>query len=188
MTAGAASLMRRVARPFLILLALLFLLEAWLWTRLEPIVAWAVGLIPLQGLKARIAAAIKRLSPAATLIVFAIPFVVLFPLKFLEFWLLAHRHWVGAVLTLIAAKLLGLGITAFVFTAARPKLLRMPWFARFYEWVMWLLACAHALVDPLKERIRRWLRMFSPARAGRAGRLFRRIPAACRARGRRFDT
>jgi hypothetical protein len=172
MTAGAASLMRRVLRPFLILIALLFLLEAWLWNHLEPIVAWAVGIIPLQGLKARIAAAIERLSPAATLIVFTIPFVVLFPLKFLEFWLLAHRHWVGAILTLVAAKLLGLGITAFVFAAARPKLLRMPWFARFYQWVMWLLARAHALVDPLKERIRLRLRMLAP---GRATRLFRRI-------------
>ena len=62
-------MMRRLLRPILILLALLFLLEAWLWTHLEPLVAWAVALIPLQGLKARIAAAIERLSPAATLIV-----------------------------------------------------------------------------------------------------------------------
>jgi len=168
-------MMRRVLRPILILLALLFLLEAWLWTHLEPIVAWAVALIPLERLKARIAAAIERLSPAATLIVFTVPFVVLFPLKFLEFWLLAHRHWAAAILTLVAAKLLGLGITAFVFAAARPKLLQMPWFARFYDWVMWLLARAHALVDPLKERIRMWLRMLSPRRAGRATRLFRRI-------------
>src|SRR5258708_8760612 len=107
MTAGTPSLLRRVLRPFLILLALLFLLEAWLWTRLEPIVAWTVGLIPLQGLKSRIAAAIERLSPAATLIVFAIPFVVLFPLKFLEFWLLAHPHWVSAILTPIPSQSLG---------------------------------------------------------------------------------
>jgi hypothetical protein len=167
--------MRRVLRPVLILLALLFVFEAWLWTHLEPLVAWAVARIPLQGLKARIAAAIERLSPAATLIVFIVPFVVLFPLKFLEFWLLAHRQWVAAVLTLVAAKLLGLGVTAFVFRVARPKLLQMPWFARFYQWVTWLLERAHALIDPLKSRIRIWLRMLSPARAGRATRLFRRI-------------
>jgi hypothetical protein len=40
---------------------------------------------------------------------------------------------------------------------------------------MWLLDRAHALVDPFKDRIRIWLRMFSPARAGRTLRLFRRI-------------
>ena len=37
------ALMRRLLRPILILLALLFLLEAWLWTRLEPLVAWCVA-------------------------------------------------------------------------------------------------------------------------------------------------
>jgi hypothetical protein len=168
-------MMRRFLRPLLILLALLFLLEAWLWTHLEPIVAWLVAFIPLKRLKAWIAAAIERLSPTATLIVFAVPFVVLFPLKFLEFWFLAHRHWVGAVLTLLAAKLLGLGITAFIFEAARPKLLQMPWFRVFYDWMLWLLERAHALVDPLKRRIKTWLRLFSPRRAGRSLRLFRRI-------------
>jgi hypothetical protein len=155
----------------------LFLLEAWLWTHLEPIVAWFVALIPLKRLKARIAAAIEHLSPTATLIVFIVPFIVLFPLKVLEFWLLAHRHWVGAILTLVAAKLLGLGITAFIFEAARPKLLHMSWFRAFYDWMIWLLDRAHALVDPLKSRIKIWLRMFSPRRAGRALRLFRRIRA-----------
>jgi hypothetical protein len=33
-------MMRRLLRPILILLALLFVFEAWLWTHLEPIVAW----------------------------------------------------------------------------------------------------------------------------------------------------
>jgi hypothetical protein len=167
--------MRRALRPILILLALVFLFEAWLWTHLEPIVAWVVAIIPLERLKARIAAAIGRLSPTATLIVFTVPFIVLFPLKILEFWFLAHRHWTGAVLTLVAAKLQGLGVTAFIFGAARPKLLRMSWFRRFYQWTLWLLARAHALVDPLKSRIKIWLRMFSPARARRTLRLFRRI-------------
>jgi hypothetical protein len=168
-------MLRRLLRPILILLALLFLFEAWLWTRLEPMVAWFVAIIPLRRLKARIAATIERLSPMATLIVFTVPFIVLFPLKVLEFWLLAHRHWVGAVLTLMAAKLLGLGVTAFIFGAARPKLLQMPWFRSFYEWILWLLARAHALVDPFKSRIRIWLRMFAPGRVGRNTRLFRRI-------------
>ena len=32
--------MRRLLRPFLILLALVFLFEAWLWRHLAPIVGW----------------------------------------------------------------------------------------------------------------------------------------------------
>jgi hypothetical protein len=44
--------MRRVTRPLLILLAIVFLVEAWLWSPLEPVVAWVVGQIPLRRVKA----------------------------------------------------------------------------------------------------------------------------------------
>jgi hypothetical protein len=77
-------LMRRWLRPFWIVLALLFLLEAWLWDHLQPLVAWAVSLIPWSRLKARLARAIAGLPPWATLFVFAVPFIAMLPLKFLE--------------------------------------------------------------------------------------------------------
>jgi hypothetical protein len=38
--------MRRWLRPLWVILALLFLLGAWLWDHLEPIVARVVDLIP----------------------------------------------------------------------------------------------------------------------------------------------
>jgi hypothetical protein len=82
---------------------------------------------------------------------------------------------VGAIATLIAAKLLGLGVTAFIFDLTRPKLLQLAWFRRFYGWMLWALAHAHALLDPIKCRIKLWFRMFAPKRAGRTLRLLRRI-------------
>ena len=100
--------MRRALKPLWILLALVFLLEAWLWE-------------------------------------------------------------------LVLAKLLGLGVTAFIFEVTRPKLLQMAWFRRLYELMLVWLAKAHALIDPIKTRIRRWFRMFAPQRAGRTLRLLRRI-------------
>jgi hypothetical protein len=168
-------MMRRLLRPLLILLALIFLLEAWLWEHLAPIVAWAVACIPLNRLKARIAVWIVRLPPAATLIIFVVPFVALLPLKFFEVWFLAHHNWLGAVGTLVFAKLLGLGVTAFIFDLTRDKLLQMSWFRYLYESVLAWIAWAHALVDPIKRRLRRWLRMFAPRRAGRTLRLLMRI-------------
>jgi len=81
---------RRVLRPILIFLAILFLIEAWLWDRLEPIVAWIVDRIPLQRLKRRIAASIDHLPPPATLAVFIVPFVVLLPLKLFAIWLITE--------------------------------------------------------------------------------------------------
>jgi hypothetical protein len=167
--------MRRVLRPFLVILALVFLFEAWLWTHLAPIVAWVVAWIPLRAIKARIATAIERLPPAATLVVFIVPVLLLLPLKFLGLWLLARGYWLGALGVLAIAKVVSLGVTAFIFDVTRPKLLQLAWFRALYDRVMVWLAWAHALVDPIKHRLRTWFRMFSPGSSGRALRLLARI-------------
>ena len=174
--------MRRINRFLLILLALVFLLEAWLWEHLSPLVAWVVARLPLRALKEKIATAIAGLPPAWTLVVFVIPFILLLPLKFLEFWLLAKREWLAAIFVLVLAKLLGLGVTAFIFDLTKPKLLQLAWFRWLYEHVLAWLAWAHALVDPVKQRLRRLLAIFAPHRAGRAMKLFWRIRRRMRAR------
>ena len=167
--------MRKLLRPFIVLLALVFLFEAWLWDHLAPIVGWIVARIPLTALKTRLAAWIERLPPPATLVVFVVPLLLLLPLKILGLWMLAHGYWLGAVGVLALAKVVSLGVTAFVFDLTRPKLLRMEWFRRFYQWVMRGIAWAHALVDPIKRRLKIWFRMFSPRRASRTLKLLRRI-------------
>jgi hypothetical protein len=167
--------LRRLLRPFLVILALVFLFEAWLWQRMAPVVGWIVAAIPLARLKAGIAAGVERLPPAATLIVFIVPVLLLLPLKFAGLWLLAHGSWIGAFVVLALAKMMSLGVTAFIFEVTRPKLLQMAWFRWLYERVLLWLAWAHGLVDPVKRRLKIWLKLFSPKRAGRALRLFRRI-------------
>ena len=167
--------MRRLTRPLLILLAIVFLIEAWLWRHLEPVVERIVALIPLRAVKARLAGLIRTMPPPAALIVFIVPALLLFPLKFLGLWLLAHKHWIAAGLVIVFAKLVGLAVTAFVFEVTRPKLLQMAWFRWVYERVLMGLDWAHRLADPVKRRIRRLLRIFRPKRAGRALRLLWRI-------------
>lgn len=167
--------MRRWLRPFWIVLALLFLLEAWLWDHLEPVVARVVGLVPWGRLKDWIKHTIEALPPWAALGVFIVPFIVLLPLKFLEVYFLATRNWLGAGLVLLAAKLLGLGVTAFVFDAARDKLLQMAWFARMYDWFMWARGWAHAMTEPVRERMRQLMWLLKPQRAGRFLRRLMRL-------------
>ena len=121
--------MRRWLRPLWVVLALLFLLEAWLWDHLQPLVARVVNLIPWDAFKARLARLIERLPPWATLLVFIIPFIAMLPLKFLEVYFLATRNWLGAAGVILFVKLVGLGITAFIFDVTRDKLLQMAWFS-----------------------------------------------------------
>jgi hypothetical protein len=147
-------MLRRLLQPFWILLAIIFLIEAWLWDHLEPIVASVVAMIPLRTFKQWLADRVDSLTPAMTLIVFIVPVIPLFPLKLVGFWLLAHEYWLSAALTIIFAKFLGVGVAAFVFDVTRPKLLEMQWFESLYDFVIELRARAAALVDPIKLRIK----------------------------------
>ena len=147
-------MLRRILQPLWFLLALIFLIEAWLWDHLEPIVARVVAWIPLRAFKAWLADQVDVLSPAMTLIVFIVPVIPLFPLKLFGLWLLANEYWVSAVVILVLAKFLGVGVAAFIFDVTRPKLLQMAWFQKLYDWVMMLRAKAHAIIDPVKLRIK----------------------------------
>ena len=179
--------MRRLLRPLWVLLALVFLFEAWLWEHLRPIVAWIVDRIAWDRLKARVAAWIEHLPPYPTLLVFLVPVVLLLPVKIIGLWFLAHGWWLGAMVTLAAAKVVSMGVTAFIFDVTRPKLLQLPWFRWLYDRVMVWLAKAHALIDPIKAELRTWIArgvaalkrrlasLFWLARPGRAGRFMRRI-------------
>ena len=166
---------RRLLQPVWVLLAIIFLIEAWLWDHLEPIVAWFVALIPMRAFKQWLADRVDTLSPAMTLIVFIVPVIPLFPLKLVGLWLLAHEYWISAILTIIFAKFLGVGVAAFIFDVTRDKLLEMDWFERLYEFVMELRARAHALVDPIKVRIRAALRGDGSSWSARTLRLIQRF-------------
>ncbi|HZP76946.1 MAG TPA: hypothetical protein VFB45_12445 [Pseudolabrys sp.] len=167
--------MRRIARIFWVTLALLFLLEAWLWDHLEPLVARVVNLVPWGRFKEHLVRVLEDLPPWAALIAFIIPVIVLLPLKACEVWFIATHRWVPAVLVLILAKLLGLGITAFIFEATRGRLLQMQWFARLYAWFIWARDWAHQQVEPIKEKIRSYMWLLRPGRAGRFMRRWMRL-------------
>ena len=173
-------MLRRLFQPVWILLAIIFLIEAWLWDHLEPIVAGIVAAIPLRTFKQWLTERVDTLSPAMTLIVFIVPVVPLFPLKMVGVWLLMHEYWLSAVTTILFAKMLGVGVTAFIFDVTRPKLLEMAWFERLYEWVLALRARCNALVNPIKARIVALLRGDGDRWSSRVMRLILRFRKSVR--------
>jgi hypothetical protein len=116
----------------------------------------------------------QRLSPQLTLIVFAIPFFLLMPVKFLEVWLIVKQKWIAAAIVLVLAKLVGVGLTAFIFEATKDKLLQMAWFRQVYDFFIWARAWAHQKVDPITRRLRKWRHVLWHFHSGRfAVRLLR---------------
>src|ERR1700741_5094666 len=151
-------MLRRLLQPLWVLLAIVFLIEAWLWDHLEPGVAWFVSILPMRAFKQWLADRGDALSPAMTLIVFIVPVIPLFPLKLIGLWLLAHEYWTSAIFTILFAKFVGVGVTAFIFDVTRDKLLEMGWVERLYDFIMDVRGRAKALVEPIKQRIANMLR------------------------------
>jgi hypothetical protein len=168
-------MLRRLLQPIWVLLAVIFLIEAWLWDHLEPIVAWVVAKIPLRVFKHWLAERVDTLSPAMTLIVFIVPVIPLFPMKLIGLWLLAHEYWFSAIFTILFAKFLGVGVTAFIFDVTRPKLLEMGWFERLYDFIMDLRTRAAELVEPIKRRMLETLRGEGGGWSSRMLRLIQRF-------------
>jgi len=167
---------RNWLRPLWVILALLFLLEAWLWDHVEPVVERTVNLVPWGRLKASLARMIANLPPYAVLVIFLIPVIlILLPLKFLEVYVIATQGWLGVIIALLFAKVLGVGILAFVFDVTRSKLLQIAWFHRLYDRIMWLREWSHEMTQPIRDKIKRISRLLKPQRAGRFLRLFMRL-------------
>lgn len=155
--------MHRLLKPLWFLLALLFLLEQWLWDHLVPAIRWIVDIIPWRRLKQQIADAIDHLSPVATLVVFLIPAAIYFGLELLALWPMAYGHWLLALIVLAGAKVIGAAITAFAFDVSRDKLLQLDWFRRGYELVIKWRDAAHRLADPYIAHLRAMARALRPA-------------------------
>jgi hypothetical protein len=115
-------------------LALLLIFEEWGW---EPL-ARVMGQLARLPLWARIEARIARLPPYLALILFAVPMMLLLPLKLLALYWISRGHALLGIGVVLAAKLLGTAAVARLFALTQPALMQLAWFARLYgRWKVW---------------------------------------------------
>lgn len=112
-----------------VILALLLLFEEWGW---QPLVA-LLGRLARFRLWARMEVWIAGLPPYAALVVFALPTLILLPLKLIGVWLLANGHILTAGGLLLAAKIASTAFIARAFLLTKPALMQIAWFRWAYE-------------------------------------------------------
>lgn len=127
----------RVVRPILrhagqIALAIVIIFEEWGWRPLADLLARLARFAPVASLEAWIG----QLTPYPALAVFALPAVLLFPLKLVALALIASGHVIAATLLFIAAKVVGTALLARIFQLTQPALMQLTWFARAYHTFM----------------------------------------------------
>jgi hypothetical protein len=142
----------------MLLLAVVFLLDAWVWQRCVAFGRWLAGVIPWRRMKARIAAAIAVVPAPVALVIFLIPLAIVEPFKIVSLWLVATGHPIFGILGWVAMQFAGVGLVAVAFDLTREKLLSMPWFVWVYEKFLAFHDYAHRLVAPYKEAALRELR------------------------------
>jgi hypothetical protein len=137
-------------------LALLILFEEWGWEPLRRAMGWLASRLPLRWLERGLA----RLPPSAALVVLVLPSLLIIPLKVAALWLIAQgKAWLGLGL-IVAAKLVGTALLAWLFHLIQPALMRLAWFARLYaRWMAW------------KAELLAWVRASAAWRGARALRL-----------------
>jgi hypothetical protein len=110
--------------------ALILLFEEWGW---QPLMALLGRLAKYRPI-ARLEAFIASLPPYPSLLVFALPTTLLFPLKLLSMWLLANGQVFTAGVLFLGAKVASTALVARIFMLTQPALMRIGWFARTYNW------------------------------------------------------
>jgi hypothetical protein len=143
----------RLARALWFTLALVFLIESWLWDNVKEWLRTLEKALGLERLEPLLENLVARLSPPMTLALFAVPMVGVLPLKVAALALLAHGHFVLGIVFIFAVKTLTLGVEAFLFDICRDKLLQMQWFGRVYSLVLDVRAWASILVKPYKAQL-----------------------------------
>jgi len=187
--------------PLLYVAALVLLLEEWLWRVGSRIAGGIAEWPPLAWLED----AVRRLPPYPALLVFALPGLLLLPVKLLALLAIAHGHPMWGVATFVAAKLGGAVVVARLYVLTLPSLLALVWFARWHNRFMMfkddLIArlrasptyvrvrrSVSALRSGLRRHLRRLRRQLRPSvpfgsrHATRSARAFRRFVSLWRRR------
>jgi hypothetical protein len=169
----------RAARWFIritlqVILALVILFEEWGWQPLSRALAALGRFSPIARIERRIGA----LPPYAALAVFAVPSLLLIPLKLLALWLIAGGHVMSAGLLFAGAKVVGTALVARLYQLTEPALMQLSWFRRAYGVVMpWK--------DALLTRVREsWVWRQSRVLKRRVGMAIRQLAVPLRAAAR----
>lgn len=122
-------LKKLLAAPFVLIAAIIVLLEDWLWDDLQRLAA-AIGRLPIFR---QMESLIVGLPPYGALAMFAAPSLLLFPVKLAALWFIAHGQPTFGFLVAAAAKVAGTALIARIYKLTEAKLLLIGWFAWLRE-------------------------------------------------------
>ncbi len=127
---------------FLSLLAIILIIEEWLWEFLSATSHYIVKLLRLEKLEIWI----SQTSPNVALLAFMIPILIVTPINLAAVWLLLQGLILNGILLEIFAKLLGTLLIARVFKLTKNQLLTFKSIDIIYQTITAWLSWAHSKI------------------------------------------
>jgi len=162
----------KVRRTALLVLAMVFLVVAWVWDALIAVGRRIAGFIPWARFKQSFARLVDRLPAPLVLLIFLVPFLIVEPLLVVATIAIAMGYVVLGAIAWIVLKFLAIALIPAIFDLTKPKLMTMPWFVRAYEKVTAFHDYADQIVAPYKHAAAAVLRQWRM----RASTVTRRVP------------
>lgn len=128
------------------LLAIILVIEEWLWDALSAFGHFLISLLHLEKFERWI----NQLSPNTALIAFMIPILIVTPINLAALVLLANGLILQGILLEVLAKVLGTLLVSRVFALTKSQLLTFKILAVIYSTVMRWLMWAHQKVTETK--------------------------------------
>ena len=115
---------------------------------------------------ARFEAWLVTLPPWGAVLAFALPSIIILPVKVSALWFAAHHRFALATASVVLGKILATAILARLYRILRPTMMQLRWFAwadtKFFAWRDWAYAFVRSLpawqqARALIEKVRAWL-------------------------------
>jgi hypothetical protein len=138
------------------------LLDELLFPLFRPLIAWLTELRLFQ----RLGEWLGQLPPYVALVAFAVPFIIIEPVKVAAIWWAGTGHVITGTIGLLLAHALSLLVVERIFHAAYEPLMRIGWFATLLGWLFGIRDRAIELVKAtsawtwakgLVKQARRWV-------------------------------
>jgi len=90
---------------------------------------------------------LERRRPYQSLVILLVPFAVVEPSKLAAVAIVGQGHWLTGTIVIIIAYALSIFVVERLFKILKPRVLRLPWFAKGWGWFIVLRAKTMALFD-----------------------------------------
>ncbi len=145
---------RPISRPLVLVFALVFLFETWVWDKAVLALSWVARRIPWQRIRRSSKDLINRLPAVFAVLLFGVPVVAMELGSAVAVVFAALGHVVLGACMYAFMKLFGVTLIAVIYDLTQEKLLTLAWFVWLHGKYERLHEFARELVKPYREAVK----------------------------------